>query len=156
MGGGKIEDKEKKFSILQKEGEKMKRPLTLTGGILGIVAQSLIMIFSLINVILVVPAFGHGADSVIAVAVLLAVVALAVGIIGLIFNIKAVVCWNKPAGDYKKGSVIVALVFNFLGAAAGFLVMNLVIAVLVMLVLIAAAVLQIVDVAREGKRAVQA
>jgi len=144
----------------------MKRPLTLVGGILGIVSHAVILIFSLINIIAAIAVLGAGssagasASSLAAVGTLMFVflaIAIVIGIIGLVFNIISITTWNKDAEIFKakKGKTITALVFNFLGIIAVFLVMNVIFAVIMMLVLIAAAVLQIVDVCLEKKRNVQ-
>ena len=144
----------------------MKRPLTLTGGLLGIVSHAVILIFSLINIIAAIAVLGAGssagasASSLAAVGTLMFVflaIAIVIGIIGLVFNIISITTWNKDAEIFKakKGKTITALVFNFLGIIAVFLVMNVIFAVIMMLVLIAAAVLQIVDVCLEKKRNVQ-
>lgn len=141
----------------------MKRPLTLTAGILGIVSHAVILVFSLINLIMGIALLGEGASAgadanILAsagiVMFVMFAVAIVIGILGLIFNILSVKTWNKDAEVYKakKGKTICAIVFNFLGIIAVFLVMNIILAILLMLVLIAAGVLAIVDVCLEKKR----
>ena len=141
----------------------MKRPLTLTAGILGIVSHALILIFSMINMIGAIAILGEGASAganagtLVSAGILMFVmitIALVIGILGLVFNIISTTTWNKDVEIYKskKGKTICAIVFNFLGIIAVFLVMNIIFAILIMLVLIAAAVLAIVDVCMEKKR----
>ncbi len=141
----------------------MKRPMTLTGGILGLISHVVILIFTIINVFGAIAVLGAGSSvgansatltSAGIIMFILIAIALVIGILGLVFDIQSMMTYNKEAEEYnaKKGKNIVAIVFNFLGIIAAFLVMNIIVAVLIMLVLIAAAVLQIVDVCLESKR----
>lgn len=141
----------------------MKRPMTLTAGILGIVSHALMMILSLVSVVGIIAILDLGASSgadpdalaaVGIISLILIVICVVVGILGLIFNILAVKTWNKSTADYKakKGKIITAIVFNFIGAGVIFIAGNIIISVLVMLMLIASAVLLIVDLCLEKKR----
>lgn len=135
----------------------MKRPMTLTAGILGIVAQSAAMIFSLLAILTCAMGIGNDPyyDSFFTMGLVIFIILLGATIVGLIFNIRSLICWKKSIEDYKKGSTIVAIVFNFIVVVFGFLTGN-VFGVIVSLMLIATAVLQIVDISLEGRRAVSA
>ena len=131
----------------------MKRPMTLVSGILGIVAHAVGLVYTFIATIGLIPAFGQVSFTALLPILLMVLAGLAVSIVGLIFNIKALLKWNKSAEVYgKKASLIVALVFNVLGIVMAFLLMSIILAVLLMLVFVAAVVLTIVDLCLEGKR----
>ena len=124
----------------------MKRPMTLTGGILGTVANA---IFSVMFVLAMTVIFQTGVASLIIVGIL----ELAVFVVGLVLSILSIVAWNKDTGAFKKKKalLIVCAAFNLIGAVLGFITGS-VLYIILSIVLIAAAVLLIVDVCLEGKR----
>ena len=124
----------------------MKRPMTLTGGILGTVANA---VFSVMFVLAMTIIFQTGLIG----AIILGVLELAVVVVGLVLSILAIVAWNKDAGAFKKKKalLIVCAAFNLIGAILGFITGS-VLYIILSLVLIASAVLLIVDVCLEGKR----
>lgn len=136
----------------------MKRPMTLTSGILGIVSHSLILVFGIINMIFAFELMALASNEYAGLfvgAIIMVVYALAVSIVGLVFSILTTKAWKKDTEVFKskKGKIITSIVFAFLGIVAAFLVANIIVAILVMFMLIATAVLAIVDLCLEKKRA---
>lgn len=132
----------------------MKRPMTLVGGILGTVANAIFAVMYVLAFSIIIEFAGSvGFATVLVVALL----ELAVVLVGLILSILSIVAWAKAAEAFKKKKAIIitAAVFNILGAILGFIAGTAFYIVLA-LVLVATAVLFIVDVCLEGKRAAKA
>ena len=95
----------------------MKRALTLTGAILGLVGGAFLSIIYLITLIgtIELMSYGYGAGPLV-----LAIILVAVSVLGLVFSAVCLAPWNKPAEGYKKkkGTIITAVVFNFISALA--------------------------------------
>ena len=129
----------------------MKRPMTLTGAILGTVVNAVLTVLMAIALVAILD-FAGGAEG-IATVMIVGILELAVFVVALVMNIIAITAWAKDAAGFKKkrGILITAVVFNFIGAIIAFITAS-VAYILMALVLIAAAVLFIVDVALEGKR----
>ena len=128
----------------------MKRPMTLTGGILGTVANA---IFAIMYVLALTLMFEFIGEPGFATVLIVAVLELAVFVVGLVLSILSIVAWNKDAGAFKKKKalLIVCAAFNLIGAVLGFITGS-VLYIILSIALIAAAVLLIVDVCLEGKR----
>lgn len=139
----------------------MKRPLTLTGFILGTTFQGLLAIESLI-------VFGAGMDAMtyaasasgMSIVIIVLGLTLALAVLGLIFNAISIPAWNKSPEDYrrKRGVIITAIVFNFIvvllsiiGFAGSEVGPNF-FAILEILGIIAANVLGIIDISREKRK----
>lgn len=136
----------------------MKRALTLTGAILGLVGGAFLSIIYLITLIgtIELMSYGYGAGPLV-----LAIILVAVSVLGLVFSAVCIAPWNKPAEGYKKkkGTIITAVVFNFISALAtlimliaGFSGWVVILMILGMLLAIASAVLLLVDVCAESGR----
>ncbi|MBQ8909151.1 MAG: hypothetical protein IJY90_02585 [Clostridia bacterium] len=129
----------------------MKRPMTLTAGILGTVANAVTSILMAITVVALLEAFAGATGA--ATVMIVAILELAVFVIALVMSIIAITAWAKNAEAFKKKKaiLIVAAVFNLIGAILAFITVD-VFYIILALVMIATAVLFIVDVALEGKR----
>ena len=129
----------------------MKRPMTLTGGIIGTIANAFLSVMYVIGIVGIIELLGGATGTVTVVVV--AVLEMLVAVVALILSIVSIVAWSKDAAGYKKkkGAVITAAVFNFIGAILCFIAGTALYIVLA-LVLIAVGVLFIVDVCLEGKR----
>ena len=129
----------------------IKRPMTLVAGILGTVAQGIVSILMAIGLVTILD-FAGGADGT-ATLLFVGILELAVFVVGLVMSIISITAWAKnPEGfKKKKGIMITAIVFDFIGAIIGFIVGSL-FYILFALVLIAAAVLHIVDISIENSR----
>lgn len=136
----------------------MKRPMTLTAGILATVMHSVYTIFELIVFAALIDAVA-GAGSGAATVVVIMGLTLALSVVSIVFNAIAITAWNKDAERFikKRGMVITAIVFNFIVAL--FIIIGMiayaavgVVDVLLLLVCIASNVLYIVDLCLEKKR----
>lgn len=132
----------------------MKRPLTLTGFILGTIFLG---IEAIAGLILFIDFMNYTGNSIVIVALGLA---LALSIVSLIFNAISIPAWNKSPEVYrrKRGIIITAIVFNFIivlftiiGFASGETNPNM-LTILEILGIIAANVLGIIDLTRESKK----
>lgn len=143
----------------------MKRKLTLIGSILGTVANAIYTCIAIYSVLILALAMNiagsqEGGGEVAAVAgfaIVLLVAILVFCVLALIFDAMSISAWNKDAAGYKKkkGIVITSVVFDLLTAV--FLLVNFsVLNILFSLVLIAASVLKIVDLANENKKGAEA
>lgn len=140
-----------------------KRGLTLAGGIVGTVVCSILTILFLlaVMVLLDVAAELGGGGAVVMVGVLM----LLVNVAGLVLNILSICTFGKTPEKFNKwkGTVITAIVFNFIigiyslytGIVGGENVGTMLIYVLFAIALVTAAILMIVDVCLEKKRAAQ-
>jgi len=129
----------------------MKRPLTLTGGILATVGNAVMTVLSVIGFIALIPYIGELVSAGGLGVLIIAVLQLAVFVLGLIFSILALCKCNKAPAEFKKSKAIVAIVFNFIATVLCFIAGG-TLNILLGLVILAGAVLFIVDLAREGKR----
>ena len=136
----------------------MKRALTLTGAILGLVGGAFLSIIYLITLIgtIELMSYGYGAGPLV-----LAIILVAVSVLGLVFSAVCIAPWNKSAEDYKKkkGMIITAVVFNFISTLATLIMLIagssgwvVILMILGMLLAIASAVLLLVDVCAESGR----
>ena len=142
----------------KKEEKKMKRPLTLTGFIIGTVALGIQTIFELIGIALIFELLtATGAPGAIVFGVV-GLLTIALVVVSLVFNILGITAWNKNAEGYQKKRkfVITAVVLNFVVVLLMLIGMLMgsfsVISLIVMLALIATNVLAIVDLAREKNK----
>ena len=138
----------------------MKRPMTLTASILGTVMHSVYSIIELYVLILLLDYAGGVNGS--GIVMVSTAIALALSIIALVFNAISIAAWNKSQDNFKKKRkfVITAIVFNFIVIL--FIIIGLlmsgslaVLDIITLIVLIAANVLFIVDLAIEKKRFAQ-
>jgi len=132
----------------------MKRPMTLTGGILATVANAIMSILMAIGLVAILDlTSGVGETTGVATFMIVGILELAVFVVALVMSIIAIAAWAKDADKFKKkkASLIVAAVFNFIGAIIAFITGSIFYIVLA-LVMIAAGVLFIVDVSIENSR----
>ena len=129
----------------------MKRPMTLTGAILGTVVNAILAVLYVIGLVAIMEAIAGATGAVTFLVV--AILELAVVVVGLVLSIISITAWAKDAQSFKKKKalVITAAVFNLLGAVLGFIAGS-VPYIIMALVLVASSVLFIVDVCLEGKR----
>ncbi len=127
----------------------MKRALTLTGAIMGTVANGILSIIMAVGLVAILDVMnGFFAETTI---LFVALLELAVFILGLIFSIISITRWAKKPSEFKKGSIVVAIVFNFIGAVIC-LFSETAINLFLGLVLVASAILLIVDLCLERGR----
>ncbi|MBQ8444034.1 MAG: hypothetical protein IJX25_01595 [Clostridia bacterium] len=131
----------------------MKRPMTLTGGILATVANAIVSVLMAIGLVAIFEVLAGAEVTGTFTVLIVALLELAVFVVALVMSIIAITAWAKDAAGFKKKKaiLIVAAVFNFIGAIIAFIAGS-IFYILLALVMIAAAVLFIVDVALEGKR----
>lgn len=125
----------------------MKRPLTLSGAIIGTVANAVLTIVFIYNAAI---CLSYGAE--LTSVGILCLVECLFSLTALVLDIFSILAWNKDFNGYKKrkGIIITSVVFDFLPTLyliLNFIVVNLIFA----LALIAANVLKIIDLARENK-----
>lgn len=135
----------------------MKRALTLTGAILGLVGGAFLSIVYLITLIGVIELMSYGYEAV--GALILTLILILVSVLALVFSAVCIAPWNKSAEDYKKkkGMIITAVVFNFISTLATLIMLIagssgwvVVVMILGMLLAIASAVLLLVDICTEN------
>ena len=135
----------------------MKRALTLTGAILGLVGGAFLSIVYIITLIGVIElmSYGYAAGG----SLILSLILVLISVLALVFSAVCIAPWNKSAEDYKKkkGMIITAVVFNFISTLATLIMLIagssgwvVVVMILGMLLAIASAVLLLVDICREG------
>ncbi len=137
----------------------MKRPLTLTAGILGTVANvGLVILYALAAYVLIfggVIAGGQAPEAGAAIGLVTIIVAIAAifSIVALILNACTINCFSASAEKFskKKALIITAIVFNALTAICGFIYTT-IWTIILALVVVATIVLQIVDLCLENKR----
>lgn len=140
----------------------MKRALTLTGAILGLVGGVFSTVWTLISVIGVIDMmsysyyYGNLTGSLI-----LAIIFFVVSLLTLIFSAVSIPAWNKTAEIYKKkkAMIITAMVFNFLTMILNLIILCVgmtgwvvIFIVLAMLLCLACAVIFIIDLCLENRR----
>ena len=128
----------------------MKRPLTLTGGILGIVGNAIFSILLIIGLYLVGGFMGN--------MIIIPILFLMIAITALILAIFVTIAYNKNAEVFKKrfGVIITSIVFNFIISV--YLLITLfttygayIIVYLILFgVVLTAAILNLVDICREN------
>lgn len=137
-----------------------KRPMTLIAGILGTLAFSGYVITTLAINLLAVFAAGVADDigselgaAVLGLSAIMMMAMAVIFIVPLILNACSISGFKASPEKYakKKGVIIAAIVFNFL-AAIGCFVIPSIENIIIGVVLIACAVLYIVDLALENKR----
>lgn len=137
----------------------MKRPMTLTGAILGTVAQAIYTCFSLFSLTLIIDLLSAGANSGAATIVAIMLLDLALAVTTLILNALSITTWKKSPELYRKkrGLLIATTVFNFIFVLLSIIsmVMNgqaAVLSIIICIVLVATNVLFYVDLGLESKR----
>lgn len=128
----------------------MKRPLTLTGGILGIVGNAIFSILLIIGLYLVGGFIGN--------MIIIPILFLMIAITALILAIFVTIAYNKNAEVFKNrfGVIITSIVFNFIISV--YLLITLfstygtyIIVYLILFgVVLTAAILNLVDICREN------
>lgn len=138
----------------------MKRPLTLTGAILGVVANAINAVYFIISLIILGDIAAYAGAYLPAGIIVVYVLLLGISIAGLVLSILTIKTWNKDSETYrkKKGLIITSIVFNFVSTlflltcvfiSAGSVIVYYII---LMLMIMAAGVLCLVDLCLEGKR----
>lgn len=130
----------------------MKRALTLTGGILGIVGDSIFALLLLIGLVAVGRFFGF--------LIIIPIIFLLLAIAGLILSIFVTISYKKEPALFKKryGVIITSIVFNFVISLYLMITMFNTFGVYVFLyfilfgVVLTSAILNLVDICRENGR----
>lgn len=138
----------------------MKRPMTLTGGILGTVMQAIYTCYSLFALTLVIDLISSSSGATGATtAIVIMLLDLALAVTTLVLNALCITTWNKSPEQYRKkrGLLIATVVFNFIFDILSIIsmVMNgqvAVLSVIIIIALIATNVLILVDLGLESKR----
>ena len=137
----------------------MKRPMTLTGTILGTVMQALYTVISLIALTFVIDMGSMSEGTmVMSSAIILLVLNLIFAVASVILNAISISSWNKSPEVFKKrkGLLITTIVFNFIFVF--FTIITLItgevsgLNIIIVLTIIAANVLIIVDLGLEGRK----
>lgn len=132
----------------------MKRPLTLIGAILGLIANATILV---INSILLLALFGLVGEENGKSMLFLALLGIVVFLINIILNFIVITAWQNDANKFKKKKVLIifAILFNIGGAIIAFLMQTTQHYILAS-VIILSAVLFTLDLALEKRRAAKA
>lgn len=133
----------------------MKRIMTLIGAIIGLVFQaiySVIMLIGIAAIFELIAAGGGGGGMLVGVVGLLEI---GLGLAALILNATCIgaFSWSHEKYIQKRGKIITAIVFNVLLALLMMLALSSILPILVLIASLAAAILYIVDMCLEGKRA---
>lgn len=140
----------------------MKRPMTLTAGILSVVGAAFSLIVSLIFTIEMGTVLSYGYTEYISIFII-SLLWFLLSITTLVFSILAIVSWNKSKEKFQsmKKLNIVAVVMNFVLFVVGIIMLVIgaayvdwacALTIISMLLAVPAAILLIVDFALEGKR----
>lgn len=132
----------------------MKRPLTLVGAILGLIANAIILV---INSILLLALFGLVGEENGKSMLILALLSIVVFLVNIILNIIVITAWQNDANKFKKKKalIIFAILFNIGGAIIAFLMQTTQYYILAS-VIILSAVLFTLDLALEKRRVAKA
>ena len=132
----------------------MKRPMTLIGGILGTVVNAILAVVMLIGSVLALEIVGAvGAQAGYATITVIFIISIVMFVIALVMSIISITAWAKDVDDYKKkkGILITSIIFNFISAIFAILT-GTALGIVLGIIVIAAAVLLIVDIALEVHR----